>query len=299
MSTSPTIAETLKEASERLRVSSVPNDLLDAQTLLAHALGKDRTYLIVNYHEPLAAEIRQVYEALIERRAAGEPLQYITGRQEFFGLDFEVTPAVLIPRPESELIVEEVIRLAQRERWERPTIVDVGTGSGCLAIAIAREIPRARVIATDLSPDAIAVARRNAIRNQVGDRVGFVATDLLDALDEKPFAHVILSNPPYIAAAEIPELQREVRDWEPLMALTDRDDGLSFYRRLVRETPPRLLPGGYFICEMGYGQSEAVSAMMSPEVWQEIRLLDDLQGIPRTLVARLRQDKGKEEFQQD
>lgn len=288
MPTSPTIAETLKEASERLRVSSVPNDLLDAQTLLAHALGKDRTYLIVNYHEPLAPEIRQDYEALVERRAAGEPLQYIIGRQEFFGLDFEVTPAVLIPRPESELIVEEVIRLAQSERWESPVVVDVGTGSGCLAVAIAREIPHARVIATDLSPHALAVARRNAIRNQVGERLNLVAADLLEAMDEKPFAHVILSNPPYVAAAEIPELQREVRDWEPLMALTDRDDGLNFYRRLVRETPPRLLPGGYFICEMGYGQSEAVSEMMPLDIWRDIRLLDDLQGIPRTLVAQLR-----------
>ncbi|HMV50035.1 MAG TPA: HemK/PrmC family methyltransferase, partial [Blastocatellia bacterium] len=155
-----TIAETLKQAGERLRAAQVPNDLLDAQSLLAEALGQDRTYLIVNFNQQLDDELLTNYQALIERRAAGEPLQYITGRQEFFGLDFEVTPAVLIPRPETELIIEETIRLAQQHNLDQPVIVDVGTGSGCIAVTLAREIEDAQVFACDISPAALRVAER-------------------------------------------------------------------------------------------------------------------------------------------
>lgn len=266
-------------------MASVSNDLLDAQTLLAFALGRDRIWLIVNYREPIGEDVRKGYEALIERRAAGEPLQYITGRQEFFGLDFEVTPAVLIPRPESELIVEEVIRLVSDEEWASPLIVDVGTGSGCLAIAIAREVPEAEIIAIDISGAALEVARRNASRNGLSDRISFVEGDLLDPLTVR--SHVIVSNPPYISAAEMADLQREVRDWEPQTALTDHGDGLSFYRRLLADAPRHLLPGGYLICEIGYGQAEAIRTLTDPGRW-ELRFLNDLQGIQRTFVLRLK-----------
>ncbi len=286
MSESLTIATALREGAELLRRAAIANDLLDAQTLLAESLGRDRTWLIINYREPLDDEAHHRYRLLIERRAAGEPLQYIIGRQEFFGLDFEVGPAVLIPRPETELIVEEAIRIASREDWPAPTIIDVGTGSGCLAVTIAREIPRARVIAIDLSPAALEVASRNARRNGLEERIKFVASDLLTAIIERPLAAIIVSNPPYIAAAEIAGLQREVREWEPLTALTDFADGLSFYRRLLIETASRLEPGGFFICELGYGQAAAVTAIVSPEIWESPRLLDDLQGIPRTMVVR-------------
>ena len=285
MPDSTTIAEILKAASTRLRLESVSNDLLDAQTLLAFSLGRDRIWLIVNYREPISEDVRKGYEALIERRAAGEPLQYITGRQEFFGLDFEVTPAVLIPRPESELIVEEVIRLVSDEEWLSPLIVDVGTGSGCLAIAIAREIPEAEIIAIDISGEALEVARRNASRNVLADRISFVEGDLLDPLTGR--SHIIVSNPPYISAAEMADLQREVRDWEPQTALTDHGDGLGFYRRLLADAPRHLLPGGYLICEIGYGQAEAIRTLTDPERW-ELRFLNDLQGIQRTFVLRLK-----------
>jgi release factor glutamine methyltransferase len=288
MSLSATIAETLKRASGFLRAASVPNDLLDAQTLLAQALGKDRTYLIINFNEQLSGEALQRFNAMVERRATGEPLQYITGHQEFFGLDFEVTPDVLIPRPETELIVEETIRLIQQDKIAEPTIVDVGTGSGCIAVAIAREVERARVIATDVSLAALRVTHRNALRNGVEDQVDFVAMDLLDGLVEEGFADFILSNPPYVSDREMPTLQREVRDWEPRVALTDSSDGLSIYRRLLSDAPRRLKPGGYLICEMGYTQSAEISAMVDREVWTEPRLLDDLQGIPRTIVLRRR-----------
>jgi release factor glutamine methyltransferase len=283
-----TISETLKEASEHLRASSAPNDLLDAQTLLAEALGKDRTYLIINFNQQLSEALLSKFRAMVNRRAAGEPLQYITGHQEFFGLDFEVSPDVLIPRPETELIVEETIRIVQRDGITRPVIVDVGAGSGCIAVTLARELGDARVIASDISGAALRVARRNAARHGLEDRVGFVASDLLDAFAEEDFADFILSNPPYVSEEETPSLQREVRDWEPRLALTDSNDGLSLYRRLLKDAPSRLKRGGHLICEMGYTQSEKISAMIDREVWSGVRLLDDLQGIPRTIVLRKR-----------
>src|SRR5215813_9383676 len=284
--TGATIAETLKEASEHLRAASVPNDLLDAQTLLAEAIGEDRSYLVINFNQRLSEDLLSNFQAMIGRRAAGEPLQYITGHQEFFGLDFEVTPDVLIPRPETELIVEETIRLVQQNRIGSPLIIDVGAGSGCIAVALARELGDARVIATDISRPALLVARRNAARHALEDRVDFVASDLLDAFAEDNFADFILSNPPYVSDEEMSTLQREVRDWEPRLALTDAHDGLSFYRRLLRDASSRLKPGGYLICEMGFTQAERISDMVDRAVWGETRLLDDLQGIPRTIVLR-------------
>jgi release factor glutamine methyltransferase len=285
-----TIAETLRRATEKLRAAAVPNDLLDAQTLLAAALGRDRTYLIVNFNQELSGATIEAYERLIARRAAGEPLQYITGHQEFFGLEFEVTRDVLIPRPETELIIEETIHLVQQRAtgeggWQ-PLIVDVGTGSGCIAVTLAREIGGARVVAVDLSLAALQVARRNAARHGLAERVGFVAGDLLSAFVEIPFADFIISNPPYVSAGDLATLQREVRDWEPRVALTDFADGLSFYRRLFRAAPARLQPGGFLICEIGYSQADQVSALIDNRIWGEIRLLEDLQGIPRTLVLR-------------
>jgi release factor glutamine methyltransferase len=285
IASSATIAETLKRASEFLREASVPNDLLDAQTLLAEALDRDRTYLIINFNRPLSDAERIKYQELIERRAAGEPLQYITGHQEFFGLEFEVTPDVLIPRPETELIVEETIRIVQQARFNNPLVVDAGTGSGCIAVTLAREIDGLRAIATDISTAAIAVAKRNAARNTMTERIDFIVANLFDAFAEIPFADIIISNPPYVSRQELPMLQREVRDWEPKVALTDYDDGLTFYRRLLGDAPARLKPGGYLICEMGYTQSDAISAMIDPAVWSDLRILKDLRGIPRTIVA--------------
>lgn len=282
----PTIGEALKQASNHLHDAHVPNNVLDAQTLLAEALGKDRTYLIVNYHQPLTAELLSYYESLIERRANGEPLQYITGHQEFFGLEFEVTPDVLIPRPETELIVEETIRLAEEADLTAPVILDIGTGTGCISVALARELSAARVIAVDISLAALHVAQRNAARHERA--IEFVASDLLNAFADTNFADFIVSNPPYVAADEMPTLQREVRDWEPHLALTDGHDGLSLYRRLLQDAPARLRSGGFLLCELGYTQSAAVSALASPSVWHTPRLLDDLQGIPRTLVLQKR-----------
>lgn len=281
-----TIAETLNRAKVRLREASIPNDVLDAQTLLAHALGCDRTYLIINYREELAAEPAAKFGDLIERRAAGEPLQYITGHQEFFGLDFKVTPDVLIPRPETEIIVEETIRLVHDLEIESPVIIDVGTGSGCIAVALARELSQSSVIAIDVSIAALLVAKQNAKRHDLSDRISFLAADLLSALAQTPIADFLVSNPPYVAQAEMTGLQREVRDWEPALALTDFDDGLSFYRRLLNDAVSRVKSGGYLLCEMGFSQSAEVMTMIDRQYWIEQRLLDDMQGIPRTLLLR-------------
>jgi release factor glutamine methyltransferase len=286
MSSSTTIAETLKEASEHLRAALVPNDILDAQTLLAEALGRDRTYLIINYNQQLSEDARARYQELIERRASGEPLQYILGRQEFFGLEFEVTPDVLIPRPETELIIEEALRISTEAALARPVIVDVGTGSGCIAVTLARELKQSQLIASDISIAALQVAKRNAVRHSVQARIDFVAADLLDAFSERPFADLVISNPPYVSGRELPGLQREVRDWEPHLALTDSSDGLEFYRRLLNDAPARIKPGGRLICEAGYNQSEKITAMVDTEIWGEHHLLNDLQGIPRTIVLR-------------
>ncbi|MCI0663640.1 MAG: peptide chain release factor N(5)-glutamine methyltransferase [Acidobacteria bacterium] len=283
-----TISEVLKSASRYLRESAVPNDILDAQTLLAEALGRDRTYLIINYHQEVPPDVLEKYRMLIERRASGEPLQYITGHQEFFGLEFEVTTDVLIPRPETEIIIEETIRLARGARLDQQLIIDVGTGSGCIGITLARELEQSRVIATDISHAALMVAKRNARRHGLEDRIGFVVSDLLLALSQPLFADFIISNPPYVSENQMAGLQREVRDWEPRLALTDFGDGLSFYRSLFEQAPGRLKPGGYLICEMGYTQSEKILAMIDPEYWDEPLMLDDLQGIPRTLVVQRR-----------
>jgi len=285
MPSSATIAETIKRASEYLRSASVPNDLLDAQTLLAEALGRDRTYLIINYNKILSDQELTGYRALIERRASGEPLQYITGHQEFFGLEFEVTPDVLIPRPETEILIEETIRIVAKSDFSGPAIIDVGTGSGCIAVTLARELVGVRVIATEISTAALEVARRNAARHGMTGRIEFLAANLLAAFAEIPFADIIISNPPYVARQDIETLQREVRDWEPRMALTDFADGLTFYRRLLADAPARLKPGGYLLCEMGYTQSGAIAAMIDRSIWSEPQILNDLQGIPRTMVT--------------
>ena len=283
---SPTIAAALKDASHRLRATGVATDVLDAQSLLAHALGQDRTHLIVNFNQTLSEELLVTYQTLIERRAAGEPLQYITRQQHFFGLEFEVTPAVLIPRPETELLVEETIRLAEQNEVAAPLIIDVGTGSGCIALALARELEDARVIACDISPAALAVAGRNAAKHKLAERVQLIESDLFSALPINQHADFILSNPPYIAADEMPTLQREVRDWEPRAALTDEGDGLSFYRRLLIAAPTFLKPGGWLLCELGYDQAARVIAVIDRSLWEAPRLLEDLQAIPRTLVLR-------------
>ncbi len=271
---------------ESLRAAGVIDPRLEAGSLLAHALRHDRTYLITHGNDLATGEQLDRFRVLIARRAAREPLQYIIGYQEFFKLSFEVTPDVLIPRPETELIVEAALELADRER--SLSILDVGTGSGCIVISLLHELKNANATATDISPNALEVGRRNAQRHNVSDRVTFIQADSLSSLCQSAAFSLIVSNPPYIPARDIATLQREVRDHEPLTALASGADGLDHIRALLRETPRVLDHSGYFIFEIGFGQGDAIEQLVDRAIWHLIEVRKDLQGIPRTVVLQKR-----------
>jgi release factor glutamine methyltransferase len=284
-----TIAEALRDAAERLRASGVIEARREAASLLSHALARERTFLITHADGRLTAEQLHTYLSLVERRASGEPLQYIKGTREFYGLDFEVTPDVLIPRPETELLVETALEILKGT--DSPLICDVGTGSGCIAVSLLHARPDARALALDVSPPALEVAARNAARNGVADRTTFLISDCFDALasdehSERRF-DLVASNPPYVAGDDLEGLQREVRDHEPRGALTPGGDGLSVIRRLVSDAPRHLKPGGHMLMEIGFDQHESVAALIVPRVWTLLGIHRDLQGIPRTVVLRL------------
>jgi release factor glutamine methyltransferase len=223
-----------------------------------------------------AAQAR--FASALGRRAAREPVAFITGSREFWGLDFEVSPDVLIPRPETELIVEAVC--ARRNKEAAGTIADVGTGSGCLAVALAREFPRASVLAVDLSQAALDVAGRNAARHEVSDRISFLRGDLLNALGSP--VDVIVSNPPYVPSAV--QLSPEIVRFEPALALYAGPDGLSVIRQLIASAREHLAPGGLFVMEFGLGQDDEVRALALAAGWRDISTVSDLQGIPRIAI---------------
>jgi len=280
----PTLREVVARGRETLAAAGIAADeaALDAELLARHVLGWDRARLVANGRDEAPATFEDAYSPLITRRASREPIAYITGHREFWGLDFEVTRDVLIPRPETELIVEEAIALYRD--WPPGLIVDVGTGSGCLAIALAVEFPRAELIATDVSAAALTVARRNAIRHGVNNRIAFVHADLT-AMAEG--VEVTVSNPPYIALSDKPKLQPEVRDHEPGVALFAGADGLDAYRALLPDAIEKSqCDGGRLIVEVGYDQDAAVTMLAEEAGWTLERTRQDLQGITRTLVFR-------------
>ena len=280
------IAQVIVEAAQVLRRAGVPEARREAGSLLAYAIARDRTFLITHADESLAPAEVSRYRELVERRAAGEPLQYITGRQEFYGLAFEVTPDVLIPRPETELLIETALDLL-KETNQPPLICDVGTGSGCIVITLLHETARARGVALDISTPALHVAARNAARHHVSDRLLLVASDCFGALDSSNARFsLIVSNPPYVAARALDGLQREVRDHEPRVALSPGADGLEIIKRIVADAPRFLNSGGYLLMEIGFDQHEAVARLLDTEVWQLLDIHKDLQGIPRTVAIR-------------
>jgi len=285
----PTISQAISEGARRLNASGVTEERRTAGLLLSNVAGIDRTQLLTRLEERIDEAQYRAYLALIERRAAGEPLQYITGHQEFYSLDFVVTPDVLIPRPETEFLVERVIKLVEESKKETPLIVDVGTGSGCIAVAVATQLPGARLIATDVSRAALEVARSNAERHYVAERIEFLAGDLLEplaGLKLEGSVDVIASNPPYVNEGRPELIQREVRDWEPPEALFAGADGLEFYRRLLAYSLRYLKPEGYVVFEIGYTQLDPISDIIAASSWQLVDVTRDLQGIPRTLTVR-------------
>jgi release factor glutamine methyltransferase len=288
--TLPNIAQAITEAANLLRENGVSDDRRTASLVLGHALGVERTYLITHANDDLDQTQYQTFLLMIERRAAGEPLQYITGHQEFYGLDFKVTSDVLIPRPETEFLIEQVIKYAQSiHSTNELLIVDAGTGSGCIAITLALNIKNARIIATDISNAALNVARENAECLNAKDHIEFLEGDLLTPLAGRGLENSIdflVSNPPYIARQDASTLQREVKDWEPHTALFADDDGLRFYQRLLSEGLSYVRRDGFFICEIGYTQLDAIQQMIDPKLWRLEDVTNDLQGIPRTLTIR-------------
>jgi release factor glutamine methyltransferase len=281
------IAEALTKAAADLRAAGIPDARADARALLSDTLGRDHAFLIAHSADELEPGALALFRERIARRATGEPVQYITGRQEFYGLDFEVSPAVLIPRPETELLVETALALL-RDGDAPPLVCDVGTGSGCIPVALLHERRDALACGLDISPGALAVAARNAARHGVATRLTLLASDCFDALDAAHAAsfNLITSNPPYIAESDIQRLQREVREHEPRLALTPGGDGLCVIRRLIAEAPRFLDAGGHLLIEIGYNQHEAVARLVDENVWTLLDIRRDLQGIPRVVVLR-------------
>lgn len=262
----------------------------DAETLLGHVLGRERAWLIAHMEDELALEQRAALEGLAARRASGEPLQHLTGTQEFFGLSFKVTRDVLIPRPETEHLVEAVLDWAHRESDVRPEsgshlqIADVGTGSGAISVALASVLEGASITAIDISPAALAVARFNAEQHGVDSRIRFVQGDLLGLFASAPASlDVVASNPPYVALADRDTLAPEVRDYEPELALYAGANGLGIYTRLIPQAHAALRPGGLLALEIGYGQREALAGMLAG--WPQVEFIDDYAGIPRVVLA--------------
>jgi release factor glutamine methyltransferase len=255
----------------------------DAELLLAHILHRDRTWLLAHPEHPLTETEHQQLQTLAARRAAHEPLQYILGEQEFYGLTLTVTPATLIPRPETELLVEAVLHwLTAHPDIAAPTILDVGTGTGAIAIALAHHQPTAQLTVCDISPLALNIARYNASRHNVETRVTFAESDLLQSLPNRTF-DVIVSNPPYVPITDAPKLQPEVLNHEPHTALFAGPDGMDIYRRLIPQAHAALHPGGLLALEFGFNQREALTTLLHD--WQNVHFLNDYAGIPRIALA--------------
>jgi release factor glutamine methyltransferase len=260
---------------------------MNAELLLMFILSCDRAYLFAHPEQKLSSQERSRYESALAERAGGVPSQYITGHQEFWGMDLIVSPAVLIPRPETEHVVETALELIGTESAEQPRrgqirIVDVGTGSGCIALALAKELPEAEIHATDVSPPALEIARANRARLQLEQRVDFHQTDLLDGL--KGAFDVVVSNPPYVGESEKDTVQLEVRKFEPRTAVFAGPSGTEVIERLIPEAHAKLHPGGWLVMEISGTIVERVRPLLND--WQEVETIPDLQSIPRVLRAR-------------
>ena len=285
-----TVRGALRDGMAQLAAANAPSHALAAELLLMHATGRDRAWIYAHPEAELDEQCAEVFFELVARRASGVPTQYLTGKQEFWGMEFEVTPAVLIPRPETEHLIEVALqRLDERsgaKRDESVRIADVGTGSGCIATALAKELPNAQIVATDISAEALQVAMRNATRLGVAQRVRLVQCDLLESQKcESQTFDLIVSNPPYVAPAEENELAREVREHEPHTALFAGTTGTEIYAQLIAQASERLRRGGLLVMEIGYGAVKRVRTMLGAKLWADVRVTKDLAGIARAISA--------------
>jgi len=282
------LKDALTDAIARLTAAQVPSPRLNAELLLMFTLSCDRAYLFAHPERELTAEEQSRYGEVLARRAHGVPAQYITGHQEFWGMDFIVSPAVLIPRPETEHVIETVVKLIDDGgRASSPgfagSIVDVGTGSGCIGLALAKELPQAEIHATDNSSAALEVARANAARHQLEKRVQFHETDLLHGLLDRAFDFVV-SNPPYVGESEEDQVQLEVRKFEPRSAVFAGPTGLEVIECLIPQAHAALTPGGWLVMEISGTIAEGVKRLLTE--WHYLHIGDDLQGIPRVVAAQ-------------
>ncbi len=283
-----TLIEAINSAAAKLATAGISSARLDAEVLLCYTLGKDRAWLLAHMPEEIISGHRNDFERAVGRRVLREPLQYIVGRQEFWGLEFTVTPDVLIPRPETELVIETALRAASSR--DNLRVIDLCTGSGCIAVTLAKELPQARIFATDVSPRALSIARSNARRHGVADRIRFFEGDLfcpLEELDINGQVDIIVSNPPYVPSGEYSALQPEVRDYEPEIALLAGPEGIEVHRRIMHEAPRFLNRYGELIMEMGLGQAGPLSRLIRElKEYSSIEILKDLAGIDRVIAAK-------------
>jgi release factor glutamine methyltransferase len=283
-----TVRSALREAIAQIAEANTPSHSLAAELLLMHVLGRDRAWLYSHPEAPLAQDVADKFFNLVAQRARSVPTQYLTGVQEFWGLPFEVTPAVLIPRPETEHVIEVVLeRIGPAHFRDQIRIADIGTGSGCIAVALATELPAAEIHATDISAAALEVARRNAQRHCVSERIHFAECDLLPSDEAGAYSFdIIVSNPPYVAETEKSELQPEVRLHEPSQALFAGPNGTEIYPRLITLAAARLRSGGFLVLEIGFGARDKIQPLFESASWNNIRVSNDLAGIPRVVSAQ-------------
>jgi release factor glutamine methyltransferase len=284
------LKQAIADAVLRFTANNVPSPRMNAETLLMFTMGCDRAYLYAHSERELTADEITRYEVALSERIRGVPAQYITGHQEFWGMDLIVTPAVLIPRPETEHVIETVLELAvlksvgkQDEKKQILRIIDVGTGSGCIALALAHELPEAEIHAADISSTALEIAHLNAARHQLEGRIHFCEANLLTGFENNSFDFIV-SNPPYVGDSEEDEVQLEVRKFEPRNAVFAGPTGLEIIDRLIRQAHEALRPGGWLVLEISGTIVEGVKQFLNG--WAEIRIINDLQGIPRVVVAR-------------
>jgi release factor glutamine methyltransferase len=278
------IDEILKRAAETLAKSGIDDAPRQAASLLGLAIGRDRAFLIAHPEYELNTGEQSRFEEYLNRRAAREPLQYIRGTQEFYRLEFDVAPGVLIPRPETEILVENAIGLLKDEAG--PWLCEVGVGTGCISISVLYEVRQAFATGLDISDTALELTRKNALKHGVSERLKLEQSDIFGALADEKF-DLIVSNPPYIPKSEYDLLQPEVRDFEPAAALTDGGTGLSIIEKIVVEAPKYLRSGGFLLMEIGFGQAEKVAQIFSSPIWPGFEILPDLQSIPRIVKARV------------
>ncbi len=286
-----TIGRLLNWTTEFLRDKGAESPRLDAEVLLSHARGCPRIELYTAFEEEAAEPLREAFRELVRRRAAGTPVAYLVEHREFFSLSFQVNPDVLIPRPESELLVVRALDIAKSQAESEPFhIADVGTGSGVLAICLAKHLPQSTVTAIDISPAAIAVAEANAVQHSVSERVEFICGDLFEECPTAARYDVIVSNPPYVASEEMAALDTGVRDQEPALALDGGEQGVEVIRRLIPEAAQRLNPSGWLLIEVGPANAEQVEQLIAGETRLKLgETLPDLAGHPRVVQAQLQE----------